>query len=79
MDLGSGKNVRLLVTGDFDADSRDEFALVNYLSGGSGQAALQVYDGGVNATQGEWTRRNYAEYAAMFPGHVHRRLQRRWC
>ncbi len=69
VDLGSQRNVRLLITGDFDADGKDEFALMNYIpsSVGSGmQAALQVYDGGANATAGEWTRRNNIEYAAMF-------------
>ena len=65
-DLGSGRNVRLLVTGDFDADGKDEFAVMNYAQGTNIQAALQVFDGGTNATAGEWTRRNYAEYNAMF-------------
>ena len=66
VDLGSQRNARLLNTGDFDADGKDEFAVVNYVPGGSIQAALQVYDGGTNATASEWTRQNYAEYAVMF-------------
>jgi hypothetical protein len=71
VDLGSQRNVRLLTTGDFDADTRDEFAVINYVPGSTIQAALQVYDGGTNATASEWTLRNtpvqnYAEYGAMF-------------
>ena len=66
VELGSQRNVRLLITGDFDADGRDEFAVMHYIPGKCGQAGLQVYDGGTNATGAEWTRRNYAEYAAMF-------------
>ena len=56
----------MLSTGDFDADSKDEFAVINYIPGSGNQAALQVYDGGANATASEWTRRNYVEYGAMF-------------
>ncbi len=66
VDLGSQRNARLLNTGDFDADGKDEFAVVNYVPGGSIQAALQIFDGGANATGSEWTQRNYAEYAIMF-------------
>ena len=66
VDLGSQRNVRLLSTGDFDADGKDEFAVVNYVPGGSIQAALQIFDGVANATAGEWIQRNYAEYAIMF-------------
>jgi hypothetical protein len=67
VDLGSQRNARLLNTGDFDADGKDEFAVVNYVpGGGSIQAALQIFDGGANATASEWTQRNYAEYAIMF-------------
>ena len=59
------RNVRLLVTGDFDNDGRDEFAFVNYLpGGGSAQAAVQVYDNDV--TTG-WVRRTYDPgYGVMF-------------
>ena len=54
--VGVMRNVRLLVTGDFDNDGRDEFAFVNYLpGGGSAQAAVQVYDNDV--TTG-WVRRD---------------------
>ena len=35
--VGLMRNVRLLVTGDFDNDGRDEFAFVNYLPGGRHQ------------------------------------------
>ena len=61
--LGSGNNVRLLVTGDFDADLKDEFAVMHYVSGG---ARLVWYDGGANATEGDWTQKNSANYGAMF-------------
>jgi hypothetical protein len=63
--VGSMRNVRLLVTGDFDNDGRDEFAFVNYLpGGGASQAAVQVYDNDV--TLG-WVRRTYdAGYGVMF-------------
>ena len=57
VNLGSGRNVRLLVTGDFDADGKDEFAVMHYISGGGFQARLVWFDGGANATEGEWTRR----------------------
>ena len=63
--VGSMRNVRLLNTGDFDNDGRDEFAFVNYLpGGGSAQAAVQVYDNDV--TTG-WVRRTYDPgYGVMF-------------
>jgi hypothetical protein len=62
-DLGSGNTVRLLVTGDFDNDLKDEFAVMHYISGG---ARLVWYDGGANAIQGDWTQKNFATYGAMF-------------
>jgi hypothetical protein len=63
--VGSMRNVRLLNTGDFDNDGRDEFAFVNYIpGGGANQAAVQVYDN--DATSG-WVRRTYdAGYGVMF-------------
>jgi hypothetical protein len=63
VNLGSGNNVRLLVTGDFDGDLKDEFAVIHYVSGG---ARLVWYDGGANATEGDWTQKNSATYSAMF-------------
>ena len=63
VNLGSGNNVRLLVTGDFDGDLKDEFAVMHYISGG---ARLIWYDGGANATEGNWTQKNSASYNAMF-------------
>ena len=65
MNLGSGNNIRLLVTGDFDADLKDEFAVMYYVSGG---ARLVWYDGGANATEGEWTPKNspYPPFGSMF-------------
>jgi hypothetical protein len=63
VNLGSGNSVRLLVTGDFDGDHKDEFAVLHYISGG---ARLVWYDGGANAIQGDWTQRNSATYVAMF-------------
>jgi hypothetical protein len=66
--VGVMRNVKLIVTGNFDSDKNDEFAFVNYLpGGGTYQAAVQVYDGGTNATFGEWARKTYeATYALMF-------------
>jgi len=66
VDLGSGKNVKLLNTGDFDGDGKDEFAVIHWLPGSGNQARLVWYDGGTNATANEWTQRNSAEYGAMF-------------
>ena len=67
MDLGGQRNVRLLNTGDFDADGKDEFAVMHYVPGADDPgAAWQVYDGGTNAASGEWQLRNAAEYGAMF-------------
>ena len=66
VDLGSQRNVRLLSTGDFDLDGKDEFAVIHYIPGSGIQAGLAVYDGGANATASEWTRLNTAEYGAMF-------------
>ena len=63
VNLGSGNTVRLLVTGDFDGDLKDEFAVMHYVSGG---ARLIWYDGGANATEGDWTQKNSASYNAMF-------------
>ena len=65
-DMGSQKNVRLLNTGDFDADGKDEFAVMHYIPGTGYQAGLVWYDGGTNATLGEWTRKNSTEYGGMF-------------
>ena len=45
VNLGSGWNVRLLSTGDFDADGKDEFAVIHYISGGGNQARLVWFDG----------------------------------
>ncbi len=48
--------ISLVVTGDFDGDGRDEIAIVHQNpSGGSTPFRLVVYDGGTNATAGEWT------------------------
>ena len=66
VNLGSGKNARLLVTGDFDGDGKDEFAVMHYIPGSGMQAGLAVYDGGANATEGQWTKTNSTEYGAMF-------------
>lgn len=66
VDMGSQRNVRFLYTGDFDADGKDEFAVMYYIPGSGNQAGLSWYDGGANATQGEWQLRNTAEYGAMF-------------
>ena len=63
VNLGSGNTVRLLVTGDFDGDLKDEFAVIHYISGG---ARLVWYDSGANATEGDWTQKNSATYNAMF-------------
>jgi hypothetical protein len=63
VNLGSGNTVRFLVTGDFDADGKDEFAVMHYVSGG---ARLVWYDGGANAAEGDWTQQNSASYVAMF-------------
>ena len=66
VELGSQRNVKFLYTGDFDADGKDEFAAMYYIPGTGVQAALSWYDGGTNATQGEWQLRNNAEYGGMF-------------
>ena len=66
VNLGSGRNARLLVTGDFDADGSDEFAVLYYIPGSGMQAGMAVYDGGANATEGQWTKTNSIEYGAMF-------------
>jgi hypothetical protein len=66
VDLGSGKNVKFLATGDFDADGKDEFAVIHWIPGSGNQARLVWYDGGTNATTNEWVQRNSAEYGAMF-------------
>ena len=66
VNLGSGRNARLLVTGDFDADGKDEFAVMYYIPGSGMQAGMAVYDGGANATEGQWTKTNSTEYGAMF-------------
>ena len=64
--LGTGRNVRLLNTGDFDGDGKDEFAVMHYIPGTGIQASLVWYDGGTNASQGQWTKMNSTEYGAMF-------------
>ena len=66
VDLGDQRNVRLLNTGDFDADGKAEFAVMHYVPGADVQARLAVYDGGTNAASGEWQLRNATEYGAMF-------------
>jgi hypothetical protein len=66
VDLGSSRNVRLLNTGDFDGDGKDEFAVMHYIPGTGMQAGLVWYDGGTNASQGQWTKKNSTEYGAMF-------------
>ena len=66
VDFGSGWNVKFLNIGDFDGDGKDEFAVIHFIQGSGNQAGLQVYDGGANATKGEWTLRDSASYGAMF-------------
>ena len=66
VNFGSGRNVRLLSTGDFDGDGKDEFAVIHWIPGSGNQARLVWYDGGTNATANEWIQRNSAEYGAMF-------------
>ena len=66
VDLGSQRNARLLNTGDFDADGKDEFAVMHYIPGSGNQARLAVYDGGANATLGEWQLWKAIEYGVMF-------------
>lgn len=52
--LGAGRNILLLVTGDFEGDGRDEIAFVHADPGGVFPYKLVVFDGGTNATAGEW-------------------------
>ena len=66
VDLGSGRNVRLLVTGDFDGDGKDEFAVMHYIPGRGCRQAWSVMMAAPMRPQGEWTQTNSAEYGAMF-------------
>ncbi len=66
VNLGTGRTVQLLVTGDFDGDGKAEFAVVHVDSGTNIQATLRVYDGGANATAGQWTLFNSAQYGMMW-------------
>ena len=50
--MGAGKNIQLLVTGDFDRDGKDEIA-VTFSDGGT---KLRVNDGGATAVSGGWTK-----------------------
>ena len=58
--MGAGKNIQLLVTGDFDRDGKDEIAVTFSDSG----TKLRVYDGGATAAAGAWTK----WYEAAFGG-----------
>ena len=48
--MGAGRNIQLLVTGDFDHDGKDEIAVTFADSG----ARLRIYDGGATAAAAEW-------------------------
>lgn len=61
--VASGRSYRLIATGDFDGDGRDEIAATDY-SGSS--ETLRIYDGGTNATQGEWQQVLAASYGALW-------------
>ncbi len=64
--LGAGRNIQLLVTGDFDNDGKDEIAITHSDAGVDLPATLRVYDGGVNATAAEWMIRYQESYSAVW-------------
>jgi hypothetical protein len=51
--ISLGTQIYLVATGDFDGDTKDEIAIVFY-RGGTNPYQLAVYDGGLNATAGDW-------------------------
>lgn len=64
--LGAGRTVQQLVTGDFDGDGKDEIA-VSFADSGTGVlSSLRVYDGGATATAAEWTQWYTASYNAVW-------------
>ncbi len=64
--LGAGRAIQLLVTGDFDGDGKDEIATIHYDPDGTLPYTLAVYDGGMNATAGEWLLIKQESYNAAW-------------
>ncbi len=61
--VAAGRAFRLVATGDFDKDGRDEIAVTDF---SGSQETLRIYDGGTNATAGEWQQVLSAAYGALW-------------
>jgi hypothetical protein len=63
-DLDSGKTFRLIATGDFDGDDKDEIAVTHTDIGTNIQETLKIYDGGTNGTV--WTITHTESFNALW-------------
>jgi len=62
--LSGDRTFRLIATGDFDKDGRDELAVTHKDTRTGIRETLKVYDGGTNATAAEWRVAHESSYQA---------------